>query len=75
MKFQALHLSDKEKNIYGSVFKIQSELQENIDIHSPTHHCINYRIITELLLKILWQANDYKSQTNKSIITQIETIL
>jgi AraC-like DNA-binding protein len=26
------------------------------------------------LLKILWQTNDYKSQTNKSIITQIETI-
>lgn len=54
---EALHLSDKEKNILlECVQKIQTELLENIDFYSQ--HIIVSTI--ELLFKILWQAIDYK---------------
>ena len=73
---EALHLSDKEKNILlECVQKIQSELQENIDIHSQ------YIIVSTIELLLNYCSRFYgrqmitRSQTNKSIIAQIENIL
>jgi AraC-like DNA-binding protein len=73
---EALHLSDKEKNILlECVQKIQSELQENIDIHSK------YIIVSTIELLLNYCSRFYgrqmitRSQTNKSIIAQIENIL
>jgi AraC-like DNA-binding protein len=73
---EALHLSDKEKNILlECIQKIQSELQENIDVHSQ------YIIVSTIELLLNYCSRFYgrqmitRSQTNKSIITQIENIL
>jgi AraC-like DNA-binding protein len=73
---EALHLSDKEKNILlECVQKIQYELQENIDIHSQ------YIIVSTIELLLNYCSRFYgrqmitRSQTNKSIIAQIENIL
>jgi AraC-like DNA-binding protein len=73
---EALHLSDKEKNIlYECVQKIQSELQENIDVHSQ------YIIVSTIELLLNYCSRFYGRQlitrihTNKSIISQIENIL
>lgn len=73
---EALHLSDKEKNILlECVQKIQSELEENIDVHSQ------YIIVSTIELLLNYCSRFYgrqmitRSQTNKSIIAQIENIL
>ena len=73
---EALHLSDKEKNIlFDCVQKIQAELQENIDMHSQ------YIIVSTIELLLNYCSRFYgrqmitRSQTNKSIIAQIENIL
>jgi len=73
---EALHLSDKEKNILlECVQKIQSELQENIDVHSQ------YIIVSTIELLLNYCSRFYgrqmitRSHTNKSIIAQIENIL
>ncbi len=73
---EALHLSDKEKNILlECVQKIQSELQENIDVHSQ------YIIVSTIELLLNYCSRFYgrqmitRSQTNKSILIQIENIL
>ena len=73
---EALHLSDKEKNIlFECVQKIQIELQENIDVHSQ------YIIVSTIELLLNYCSRFYgrqmitRSQTNKSIIAQIENIL
>lgn len=73
---EALHLSDKEKNIlFECVQKIQIELRENIDVHSQ------YIIVSTIELLLNYCSRFYgrqmitRSQTNKSIIAQIENIL
>ena len=73
---EALHLSDKEKNIlFECVQKIQTELQENIDVHSQ------YNIVSTIELLLNYCSRFYgrqmitRSSTNKSIIIQIENIL
>ena len=73
---EALHLSDKEKNILlECVQKIQTELQENIDVHSQ------YIIVSTIELLLNYCSRFYgrqmitRSQTNKSIISQIESVL
>ncbi len=73
---EALHLSDKEKGIlYECVQKIQAELQENIDVHSQ------YIIVSSIELLLNYCSRFYgrqmitRSQSNKSIISQIESVL
>jgi AraC-like DNA-binding protein len=73
---EALHLSDKEKNVlFECIQKIQAELQENIDVHSQ------YIIVSTIELLLNYCSRFYgrqlitRSQTNKSIIAQIESIL
>lgn len=73
---EALHLSDKEKNVlYECIQKIQSELQENIDTHSQ------YIIVSTIELLLNYCSRYYgrqmitRSHTNKTIIAQIQIIL
>lgn len=73
---EALHLSDKEKNILlECVQKIQTELQENIDVHSQ------YIIVSTIELLLNYCSRFYgrqlitRSQSNMSIISQIENLL
>ena len=73
---EALHLSDKEKNILlECVQKIQTELQENIDVHSQ------YIIVSTIELLLNYCSRFYgrqlitRGQNNKSIIAQIENLL
>ncbi len=73
---EALHLSGKEKNILlECVQKIQTELQENIDVHSQ------YIIVSTIELLLNYCSRFYgrqlitRSQNNKSIISQIENLL
>jgi AraC-like DNA-binding protein len=73
---EALHLSDKEKNIlFECVQKIQTELQENIDVHSQ------YIIVSTIELLLNYCSRFYgrqlitRGQNNKSIIAQIENLL
>jgi AraC-like DNA-binding protein len=73
---EALHLSDKEKNVlFECIQKIQIELQENIDVYSQ------YIIVSTIELLLNYCSRFYgrqmitRSQTNKRIIAQIEIIL
>lgn len=73
---EALHLSDKEKGVlYECVQKIQAELQENIDVYSQ------YIIVSTIELLLNYCSRFYgrqmitRSQNNKLIINQIESIL
>lgn len=73
---EALHLSDKEKTIlYDCVLKIQTELQENIDVHSQ------YIIVSTIELLLNYCSRFYgrqmitRSQNNKTVVSQIENIL
>ena len=73
---EALHLSDKEKNVlFECIQKIQIELQENIDVYSQ------YIIVSTIELLLNYCSRFYgrqmitRSQTNKTIIAHIEIIL
>jgi AraC-like DNA-binding protein len=73
---EALHLSDKEKNILlECVQKIQTELQENIDVHSQYIIVSNIELLLNYCSRFYGRQMITRSQTNKSIISQIETIL
>lgn len=73
---EALHLSDKEKNVlFECVRKIQTELQENIDMHSQ------YIIVSTIELLLNYCSRFYgrqlitRTQSNKPIVAQIESLL
>jgi len=72
---EALHLSDKEKNILlESVKKIQSELQENIDVHSQNIIVSTIELLLNYCLRFYGRQMITRSQTNKTIIAQIEIL-
>lgn len=73
---EALHLSDKEKNIFFELIqKIQNELQENIDIHSQQIIVSIIELLLSYCQRFYGRQLITRSQTNKSIISQIENIL
>ena len=73
---EALHLSDKEKNIlFECIQKIQSELLENIDVHSQYIIVSNIELLLNYCSRFYGRQMITRSQTNKSIIVQIENIL
>lgn len=73
---EALHLSDKEKNIlWECVQKIQLELQENIDVHSQHIIVSTIELLLNYCSRFYGRQMITRSQTNKSIIAQIENIL
>lgn len=73
---EALHLSDKEKNIlFECVQKIQTELCENIDVHSQHIIVSTIELLLNYCSRFYGRQMITRSQTNKSIIAQIEIIL
>lgn len=73
---EALHLSDKEKNIlFEYIQKIQAELQENIDIHSQNIIVSTIELLLNYCSRFYGRQLITRSQTNKSIIAQIENLL
>jgi AraC-like DNA-binding protein len=73
---ESLHLSDKEKSIlFESVQKIQNEIQENIDIHSQQIIVSSIELLLSYCLRFYSRQLITRSQTNKSIVSQIENLL
>jgi AraC-like DNA-binding protein len=73
---EALHLSDKEKNIlYETVQKIELELQENIDDYSQHILVSSIELLLNYCSRFYGRQLITRSQSNKSIVSQIETIL
>ncbi len=73
---EALHLSDKEKNIlYECVQKIQVELQENIDVHSQFIIVSTIELLLNYCSRFYGRQMITKSQTNKTVVSQVEHLL
>lgn len=73
---EALHLSDKEKNILSAcVQKIEAELQENIDVHSQQIIVSTIELLLSYCLRFYSRQLITRSQTNKSIVAQVENFV
>jgi AraC-like DNA-binding protein len=73
---EALHLSDKEKNIlFECILKIQYELQENIDVHSQQIIVSTIELLLSYCLRFYGRQLITRSQNNKSIVLQIKNLL
>jgi AraC-like DNA-binding protein len=73
---EALHLSDKEKNIlYECVQKIEAELKENIDVHSQFIMVSTIELLLNYCSRFYGRQLITRSQANKKIISQIEAAL
>lgn len=73
---EALHLSEKEKNVlFECVQKIQTELLENIDVHSQSIIVSTIELLLNYCSRFYGRQMITRSQVNKSTISQIETIL
>ncbi len=73
---EALHLSDKEKNIlYETVQKIQLELQENIDNYSQSILVATIDLLLNYCSRFYGRQLITRSQSNKTTVSQIESLL
>jgi AraC-like DNA-binding protein len=73
---EALHLSDKEKNIlYETVQKIELELQENIDNYSQHILVSSIELLLNYCSRFYGRQLITRSQSNKTIVAQIESLL
>ena len=73
---EALHLSDKEKGIlHECVKKIESELDENIDIHSQHIIVSTIELLLNYCQRFYGRQMITRTQTNKTIVAQIDAIL
>lgn len=73
---EALHLSDKEKNIlFECVCKISTELQENIDTHSQSIIVATIDTLLNYCSRFYGRQMITRSQSNRYIIAAIENIL
>ncbi|MEN9522184.1 MAG: hypothetical protein RL065_561 [Bacteroidota bacterium] len=73
---EALHLSDKEKQIlYDCVLKIESELQENIDTHSQTLLVSNIELLLNYCSRYYSRQFITRKNTNSNTVSQVQTIL
>lgn len=73
---EALHLSEKEKQIlYDCVLKIQSELQENIDIHSQSIIVSTIELLLNYCTRFYGRQFITRKTSNNAVVVQIEKIL
>jgi len=73
---EALHLSDKEKQIlYDCVIKIENELQENIDNHSQTLIVSNIELLLNYCSRYYSRQFITRKNSNTNTISQIEKML
>lgn len=73
---EALHLSDKEKQIlYDCVQKIETELQENIDTHSQTLLVSNIELLLNYCSRYYSRQFITRKSTNSNTVAQVQTLL
>lgn len=73
---EALHLSDKEKQIlYDCVQKIETELQENIDNHSQTLIVSNIELLLNYCLRYYGRQFITRKNINTNTVSQIDKLL
>jgi AraC-like DNA-binding protein len=73
---EALHLSDKEKQIlFDCVQKIENELQENIDTHSQTLLVSNIELLLNYCSRYYSRQFITRKSTNSNTVAQVQTLL
>ncbi|PUZ28993.1 AraC family transcriptional regulator [Chitinophaga parva] len=73
---EALHLSEKEKQILGDcILKIQSELQENIDMHSQAIIVSNIELLLNYCTRFYGRQFITRKNSNNAVVVQIEKLL
>ena len=73
---EALHLSDKEKQIlFDCVQKIETELQENIDSHSQNLIVTNIELLLNYCSRYYGRQFITRKSTNSNIVSQVENLL
>lgn len=73
---EALHLSDKEKQIlYDCVQKIETELQENIDLHSQTLIVSNIELLLNYCARYYGRQFITRKKINSNTVMQVEKLL
>lgn len=73
---EALHLSDKEKQIlYDIVQKIQTELEENLDKHSQTLIVSNIELLLNYCSRYYGRQFLTRKNSNSNTVGQIEKLL
>jgi len=73
---EALHLSEKEKQIlHDCILKIQSELQENIDVHSQTIIVSNIELLLNYCTRFYGRQFITRKSSNNAVVVQIEKLL
>ena len=73
---EALHLSDKEKQIlYDCVLKIENELNENIDTHSQNLIISNIELLLNYCSRYYGRQFITRKKSNKNTVLQVEKLL
>ncbi len=73
---EALHLSDKEKNIlHDCVQKIENELQENIDTHSQTLIISNIELLLNYAARYYGRQFITRKKANSGVLSKVEAYL
>lgn len=73
---EALHLSDKEKQIlYDCVQNIENELQENIDSHSQNLIVTNIELLLNYCLRYYGRQFITRKSGNSNTVAQVEQLL
>ena len=73
---EALHLSDKEKQIlYDCVLKIENELNENIDTHSQNLIVSNIELLLNYCSRYYGRQFITRKNSNKDTVQQVERLL
>ncbi|WP_111671061.1 helix-turn-helix domain-containing protein [Algoriphagus litoralis] len=73
---EALHLSDKEKQIlYDCILKIENELHENIDSHSQKLIVTNIELLLNYCDRYYGRQFITRKNTNTNTVAQIENLL
>lgn len=73
---EALHLSDKEKQIlFDCVQKIETELQENIDVHSQTLIVSNIELLLNYCARYYGRQFITRKNSNSTTVQRIERLL
>lgn len=73
---EALHLSDKEKQVlYDCILKIETELQENIDNHSQTLIVSNIELLLNYCNRYYGRQFITRRNVNSTVVSQVEKLL
>lgn len=73
---EALHLSDKEKQVlYDCIQKIETEIQENIDIYSQTLIVSNIELLLNYCTRYYGRQFITRKSTNSNTVNEIEKLL